>query len=238
VTEIIRVGDPPIEVRIRRNPRARRLVLRVTQDAGVPTLTVPPLVALSRARAFAVEQEGWLRSRLAVAPARMTVGVGSMIPYRGEPHRVVSTGSGRVALAGGSIMVPGPVERAPARAEAFLREAARQRCLAAAETHAERLGRRIGRLTIRDTRGRWGSCSAAGDLMFSWRLILAPDAVLDYVAAHEAAHLVELNHSRRFWMLVESLVPDMEAQRGWLRRHGGGLMAYDFAPQPALPLAG
>ena len=97
--------------------------------------------------------------------------------------------------------------------------------------HAARLGRRFGRVTLRDTRGRWGSCSAAGDLMFSWRLILAPDAVLDYVAAHEVAHLAEMNHSPRFWATLAGLTPEYAAPRDWLRRNGAGLMAYDFGLQ-------
>ncbi len=125
----------------------------------------------------------------------------------------------------------GPEATLGVRAAAFLREAARQRCLAATEVHAARLGQPFGRITLRDTRGRWGSCTAAGDLMFSWRLILAPDAVLDYVAAHEVAHLAEMNHSPRFWAAVARLCPDYAAQRDWLRQHGASLMAYDFGAQ-------
>jgi predicted metal-dependent hydrolase len=93
------------------------------------------------------------------------------------------------------------------------------------------LGLPFGRVTLRDTRSRWGSCTSAGDLMFSWRLIMAPSAVLDYVVAHEVAHLAEMNHSDRFWAQVERLFPDHAAPRAWLRRNGAGLHAWDFTRQ-------
>lgn len=230
MAEAIRIGDPEIEIRLRRHPRARRMVLRLGQGAG-PTLTLPPSVSLIRARAFALDQEGWLRSRLAAAPGRIAVRAGLDLPFRGGAVTLVAAPGGRTTLGAGALHVPGPEATLAVRAAAFLREAARQHCLAAAELHAGRLGLRFGRITLRDTRGRWGSCTASGDLMFSWRLILAPDAVLDYVAAHEVAHLAELNHSPRFWAVVARLCPDHAAQRDWLRRNGAGLMAYDFTPQ-------
>ena len=229
MAEAFRIGSPPIEIRLRRNARARRMTLRVSQAAET-VLTLPPSVSLGRARAFALDQEGWLRRHLAAAPGRVPVRAGLALPFRGGLLPIVAAPSGRTAIRGGVLHVPGPEAALPRRVEAFLREAARQRCLAAAEGHAARLGRRFGRLTLRDTRGRWGSCTAAGDLMFSWRLILAPDEVLDYVAAHEVAHLAEMNHGPRFWAAVARLHPGYALPRDWLRRHGAGLMAFDFAP--------
>lgn len=232
MTEAIRIGDPEIEIRLTRHPRARRMVLRLGRGAGAPpVLTLPPSVPVSRARAFALDQEGWLRSRLAAAPVRIPVRAGASLPFRGAALTLVPAANGRTRIGEGTLEVAGCEASLGAGAAAFLREAARQRCLAAAEHHAARLGRPFGRVTLRDTRGRWGSCSAAGDLMFSWRLILAPDPVLDYVAAHEVAHLAEMNHSPRFWATLAGLMPDYAGPRDWLRRNGAGLMAYDFAPQ-------
>jgi predicted metal-dependent hydrolase len=94
--------------------------------------------------------------------------------------------------------------------------------------HALRAGREAGRLSLRDTRSRWGSCSCRGDIMLSWRLVMAPPAILDYVAAHEAAHLVRMDHSRDFWRLVARLDPGHEAARGWLRREGASLHRWRF----------
>lgn len=228
--EAIRIGDPAIEIRLRRNARARRMVLRVSQTAGGAVLTLPPSVCVSRARAFALDQEGWLRRHMEAAPARSLVVAGTVLPYRGGTLTVATAPRVRTALRDGVLVVPegGPVGP---RAAAFLREAARQQLLAASAHHAARLGRPLGRMSLRDPRGRWGSCTARGDLMFSWRLILAPDAVLDYVAAHEVAHLAEMNHSPRFWSVVEHLCPGYDAPRAWLRGHGAGLMAFDFAAE-------
>ena len=95
--------------------------------------------------------------------------------------------------------------------------------------YATALGRPHGRITLRDPRGRWGSCSARGDVMYSWRLIMAPPVVLDYVAAHEVAHLAEMNHSPAFWAVVARLMPDFATPREWLRAHGSGLQRSDFS---------
>jgi predicted metal-dependent hydrolase len=109
---------------------------------------------------------------------------------------------------------------------------ARDRLAAACDRHAQRLGRRPAALVLRDTRSRWGSCSAQGVLMFSWRLAMAPPAVLDYVAAHEVAHLAEMNHSRAFWATVARLLPDHAAPRAWLRAEGGALHRWRFDALP------
>ena len=103
---------------------------------------------------------------------------------------------------------------------------ARQELARRARIHAARIGRTVNRITVRDTKSRWGSCSASGSLSFSWRLILAPEPVLDYVVAHEVAHLVEMNHSARFWKLVRTMVADPASQRAWLKRHRAELLSY------------
>ena len=128
--------------------------------------------------------------------------------------------------------MPGPPAQVPARLKGFLRAQARADITAAVRAHSARLGRPFARLSLRDTRSRWGSCSAEGNLMLSWRLVMAPPAVLDYVAAHEVAHLVELNHSPRFWALVERLCPDHATQRRWLAENGTALHRYRFDALP------
>ncbi len=235
MAEAICIGDPAIEIRVRRHSRARRMVLRVSLCTATPVLTLPPSASLLHARAFALDQEGWLRRSLANAPGRTPVRAGANLPFRGGVLTLVSAERGRTTIADGALQVPGPAAQLPARVGAFLREAARQRCVTAADAHARRLGLPFRRLTMRDTRGRWGSCTANGDLMFCWRLILAPDPVLDYVAAHEVAHLAEMNHGSAFWAVVAQLCPDFRRHREWLRSHGPSLMAYDFSA--AAPVA-
>ena len=124
------------------------------------------------------------------------------------------------------LLVPEP---APARRlQRYLRELARDRLAAASDLYAARLGCGYTSLTLRDTRSRWGSCSSTGGLMYSWRLILAPPEILNYVAAHEVAHLQEMNHSRAFWAAVEKIHGDYRAQRRWLQSEGNALHRYRF----------
>jgi predicted metal-dependent hydrolase len=228
MAEAIRIGDPAIEVRLRRNARARRMVLRVAHSGRVPTLTLPPGVPLARARAFLSDQEGWLRRHLAASPGGRAVCDGSVLPFGDASLTVRAHPGARMLCADGILHVPGtPAGFAP-RVAAYLREEARRACVAGVARHAARLGLQPGRISLRDPRSRWGSCTAAGDLMFSWRLVLAPAFVLDYVVAHEVAHLQEMNHSPRFWAVVRRLCPDYERPRDWLRRHGGALHGWDF----------
>lgn len=221
------IGTPEIAIRLRRHGRARRLVLRVGSAAEGPVLTMPLRTSLAEARTFALDHEAWLRRHLAARPERVPVAEGVTLPVAGEPTRV-EAGAVRYRHDPGLLVVPGPAARVPAQAAAFLREMARRTCIEAVQRHAASLGLRHRRITLRDPRGRWGSCNAAGDLMFSWRLAMAPPQVLDYVAAHEVAHLAEMNHSRRFWALVERLMPGYAEPRAWLRREGAGLHRYVF----------
>ena len=109
---------------------------------------------------------------------------------------------------------------------------ARERLTSAVAAYAETLGRPFGRITLRDPRSRWGSCSSKGDLMFSWRLIMAPPEVLDYVAAHEVAHLAEMNHSDRFWAVCRRLCPETDKHRRWSKQNGAELLAWRFEGDP------
>ncbi|MFO1107085.1 MAG: SprT family zinc-dependent metalloprotease [Amaricoccus sp.] len=226
----IRIGEPALEVTLRHSPRARRMVLRVSHAGRDAVLTLPPGVPLAKAHLFLSEQEAWLRGKLALRPGLAQVQDGSTLPLGDGTVTIRASEGGRLVRIGDTLGVPGPASALPVRVAAWLREQAREVCVAASDRHAGTIGKRVGRVTLRDPRSRWGSCTAGGDLMFSWRLILAPSAVLDYVVAHEVAHLAELNHSDRFWRVVRRLCPDFEAQRDWLRRHGAGLHAYDFKP--------
>ncbi len=222
-------GDPPIAVAVRRSARAQRLSLRISRTDGAVVLTLPRGTPLAEGMAFAADREGWLRRHLADIRADLPVpgrlGFGMTIPLRGVPVTLVPGPVRRPVAEGGTLVLPGEEARIGARVQAYLKTTARDALAGAADRHAVRLGRSYGRLTLRDTRGRWGSCSSRGDLMFSWRLIMAPDAVLDYVAAHEVAHLAEMNHAPAFWAVVARLCPGYEAPRAWLSAHGAGLHA-------------
>jgi len=220
-------GDPPVEVSFRRSSRATRYSLRVSRSDGRVSLSLPLWASEAEALAFLRDREDWVRRHLMAAPVPSQARIGAQIPVCGQPRPVVA-GSGRAArFVDGVIAVP-PGPREGPRIKALLTALARDRLSRAVAVHAAALGRAPGQLTLRDPRSRWGSCSSRGDLMLSWRLIMAPPAVLDYVAAHEVAHLVEMNHSDAFWRVCARLRPDYRDHRDWLKRHGAEILAWRF----------
>ena len=221
------IGEPGVEVRLHRSARARRLTLRIAAGTGEARVTAPPRVPLAQIHDFLAAQADWLHDRIAQLPQTVTVEPGATLPLRGVPMRLEPARDTRVTAYPDRLAVPdGP--GFAARLRGWLKAQARADLAAACDRHAARLDVAPARLTLRDTRSRWGSCTAEGALMFSWRLILAPAAVLDYVALHEVAHLREMNHSARYWALVERAMPDYRRHRGWLKRHGADLHRYRF----------
>ncbi|MEM1235324.1 MAG: SprT family zinc-dependent metalloprotease [Pseudomonadota bacterium] len=220
----ILAGDPPIEVELRENSQARRLTLRVASRDGRVTLTMPRGTRVATALDFAQERRGWLLKHLSRVAPEERVEIGGDIPIEGRMLKVL-VGEGRAPeVTEDAFLVPKRAAATPGRAvTAFLKLRARDRLTEASDRYAAALRRRYSRITLRDTRTRWGSCSSAGALMYSWRLAMAPPAVLDYVAAHEVAHLVEMNHSPAFWANVARICPDYEIHRRWLRDNGTAL---------------
>ena len=226
----IDLGDPPCRVRLVRSRRARRFTLRLEACGAGAVLTVPPDIPAAESRRFLARHAAWLRAALARQPEKTVVLPGIELPVGGVPVPVIARPGPRrpPLLQSGALIVQGTGAEGQ-RIAAWLKLRARDALLPAARAYAGQLGREIAGISLRDTRSRWGSCSARGALSFSWRLAMAPPAVLDYVAAHEAAHLVEMNHSPRYWALLESLLPDHARQRAWLKREGRGLHAFSFS---------
>lgn len=221
-------GDPPVSVVLRRSARARRLSLRVSRLDGRVTLSLPLRASTKAALAFLHEKEKWIRENLDQLPEDRVAAIGASVPFLGRSLSVVA-GTGRAArIVGDTLVVPSAPDMVGARIEAFLKLQAKIHLRAASDKYAKALGTDYGRLTIRDTRSRWGSCTSDGNLMYSWRLAMAPLAVLDYVAAHEVAHRLEMNHSDRFWAHVARVCPDYAAHRDWLRTEGQALHAWRF----------
>ncbi len=219
-------GEPPVSVLLRRSKRARRLSLRVSQLDGRVTLTLPTYANESEAVEFVHAKADWIRSHLARRPDDQIVGIGSRLPVEGVERLIVPSANRRVALTPTELHAP--AESTNRRVRAFLVELARDRLVDASDRYADRLGRGYSSITLRDTRSRWGSCSDQGRLMFSWRLVMAPPDILTYVAAHEVAHLKEMNHSARFWDEVARLYGPCDHQRRWLRENAGQLHKYQF----------
>lgn len=228
MTEIVLQGEPPVSLILRRSARARRISLRISQLDGRVTLTMPRHVPDREALAFAHSKEAWIRKHLAGREAVVQVRAGVDIPLDGQTVTLVAGQGRNVVRNGPEIAVPGPADRMGARLKGYLKQVARERLAAASDVYAARLGMSYSRITLRDTRSRWGSCTSEGALMYSWRLIMAPADVLNYVAAHEVAHLAEMNHSPAFWAQVTRIHGPWEAQRKWLRQQGMALHRYRF----------
>ena len=224
--------DGLIEVDVTIRAQARRMVLKIDRRSGRPSLTLPRGIGRVRAERFLAQYTGWIIERLRVLPQRVRFADGAVIPLRGVPTRIVHSlpfrGETRVVEEGGVplLLVHGELDTVPSRVMRHLKAEALRDLTIASQKYAARAGVSIGRITIRDTRSRWGSCSAKGDLSFSWRLILAPAHVLDYLAAHEVAHRLEMNHSLRYWRNVRAICPDYLAAEDWLKRHGAALHHY------------
>jgi predicted metal-dependent hydrolase len=240
---ILRLIDPPTEERIevhhlglvypvtiRRAAQARRYTLRVKTATREVVLTMPLRGSMTTAKDFAGRHGGWLAARLQKMPALVDFAAGAVVPLRGLPHRIEHrpAARGTAWLEAGAdgfpvIAVAGDVAFVSRRVRDFLKREARKDIDEAARRHAATLGVSIKRIAIKDTVSRWGSCASDGSLSFSWRMILAPPFVLDYLAAHEVAHRVEMNHSTRYWRVVASLFPDYERAEVWLKRHAAEL---------------
>ena len=221
-------GNPPVSVILRKSARAKRISLRISQLDGRVTLTLPKFVSEAEGIAFAREKESWLRGHLDKRGVDQSIALGARLPVEGIERNVIESAGKRITLDGDALYVPGRTEQVAPRVQAFLKQMARDKLAQASDHYAQVLGKPYTRLTLRDTRSRWGSCSSAGALMYSWRLILCPPEVLRYVAAHEVSHLAEMNHSKAFWDTVTRIHGPYKAPRAWLRKNGSGLHLYKF----------
>jgi predicted metal-dependent hydrolase len=221
------VAAPPPKPIIRINRRARRISLRLNAD-GDPVLTLPHAGLKAEGLRFFAQKQAWLDAQRARRPAQVPFEADAVVPIAGVPHTIALAEQARdpVRAEHGVLSVGGRPESVPALVEGWLRAHARRELTAAVARHCRALGLEPPPLSLRDPKTRWGSCSSRRRLSFSWRLVMAPADVLDYVAAHEVAHLRELNHGPRFWALVAELKPEFEAQEAWLKQHGRGLHRY------------
>jgi predicted metal-dependent hydrolase len=220
-----------IPITVRQSPRARRISLRVRRAERDVVLTLPLRASMAMAKSFAMRHSDWVAERVAQLPDVVPFQHGASVPLRGVPHWIVHRDAlrGLVTVCDGdepAIAVPGPVESLSRRLTDFLKKEARRDLEDAVHRYAEQLGVSVGRVSIKDTRSRWGSCSSGGNFSFSWRLIMAPSYVLDYLAAHEVAHRREMNHSRRYWAVLRDLFSDTDAAEAWLTAHGPELHCY------------
>lgn len=232
--EKLSVLGAPVEVR--RHAGARRLTLRVSRTRRAVIVTLPLQCDLGEAGSFLNRNIDWVRARLDSLPQAVEYTDGAFMPFRGETHCLVFTGLRPASGAGvvcrfkgkqfPELRVAGDIAHAPRRLSDWLAAQAKADLTARVAFHAGVLNVKAKRIDVRDQASRWGSCSTTKVLSFSWRLVMAPPTILDYVAAHEVAHLREMNHGRRFWALVRHTYPDLDEAKHWLRIYGLDLHRY------------
>jgi predicted metal-dependent hydrolase len=223
-------------IRLRRHRQARRYTLRIQAASREVVLTIPPRGTLKEARSFAEKHGAWIAARLGRLPQAAPFADGIIVPLHGKPHRITHRQGARGTVwtetdgnGGRLLCVAGHRPHLNRRIADFLHREAKRALEMASRRFARDLGVVVRRVSVRDQSSRWGSCSTTGVLSFSWRLILAPSHVLEYLAAHEVAHLVEMNHSQRFWRIVNRLVPSHQQAKAWLDAHGADLHRYGLA---------
>lgn len=226
------VGGRVLSLAVVEHPRATRLTLRV-RPAGGLRVTVPPGMPQAQVDRFLERNRQWLEDKVAGLPDRPQVRAGIKLPVRGVNHKIVhAPGRGVTAVRAGAdgpeLAVRGTIDHLPRRVADFLRAQARAEIEPRVARYAARVGRPAASVRFRDTVSRWGSCSSAGNLSFSWRIMMAPPAVIDYLVAHEVAHLRHMNHGSEFWALCETLCSDTPRARAWLKRNGSKLQAIRF----------
>ncbi len=225
------IDGAPVEITVRVSSRARNYRLSLPNN-GRPLLTVPKFGRWSEAKIFLDRHTPWLAERIETSAKPVAFVRGAIVPLRGVNHRIVPTGRVRGIVEVGehegelALLVPGDAEHRARRLTDWLKAEAAEELERRCSLHATALGVTFKSISMRSQSTRWGSCSSSGKLNFNWRLILAPPFVLDYVAAHEVAHLIEMNHSQAFWDVVTRTLPTMEDGREWLRVNGRQLMVY------------
>lgn len=228
------VAGRTLPLRIVENERARRLTLRIDAGGRGLRITVPPGMARSEVDRFLIRHQGWLEQRLAKTPDRPQVRPGIKLPVRGVPHLIIHEPGKRGTVqigrdeAGPILIVSGDRIHLARRVADFLKREAKREIEGLVAKHTSIVGRRAKAIRFKDTSSRWGSCTSDGNLSFSWRIMMAPPPVINYLVAHEVAHLKEMNHGPKFWRLCTELCPDTKRCKDWLKRNGGALQAIQF----------
>ncbi len=222
------IAGRTVPLTVKRHKNAKNMLLRLNARSGGVDLILPAWVSLKRGLDFVSEKQDWLAANLAQLAPLVPFQDGAVIPFQGIDHRIRHHQGrrGGINQGDGEILVVCDAPHLERRVRDFLIAQAKSEISTIAQPMAAELGVTVKRITIRDTRSRWGSCSPAGRLNFSWRLILAPPDVLRYVVAHEVSHLREMNHGPAFWHLVDGLCPGNRPARAWLKRHGQDLHRY------------
>ena len=219
--------EPDLEIFLRKNSNSRRITLRISALDGKITITGPNYIDFKEFRKFAESKKSWLKSKRKSFEPPIFISEGIEIPVAGTHTKILFSDIREPKKVDGILFVS-KEKPVSTQVKKYLKEIGRIHLAYRCNDFAERLGSKVRKITLRDTRSRWGSCSNDAKLMFSWRLVMAPEDVLAYVAAHEVAHLKHMNHSKDFWETVEYLFGPYKKERAWLKQNGSLLHRYKF----------
>ncbi len=225
---IYSLNDIDISLRLRYNPRAKRISLKLNHDGNGIILSMPSKSQRANSLNFLNQQSGWIFKNLNKSPASIIFEYGAVIPYDGQQFKILYDESKKfdIEFTDGKILIAAPKEHLSRRLSDFIKKQAKVKITNIAKVKISLLNqklscdKKLGRITIKDQRSLWASCSSKGNLSFSWRLMFAPEHVLKYVIAHEVAHLIEMNHSSDFWHIVDMIVENYHQSRQWLKKNG------------------
>ncbi|MBL0941331.1 MAG: M48 family metallopeptidase [Alphaproteobacteria bacterium] len=224
----LQINGAAIEVELCYNPRSKSMRLRLDRLQKRPIVTLPPQTPEFEVMAFLERSKNWLLKRLNQHPCPIPFINGNSIPIFGQDHIIHYSPApkSKIELQGSRLVMQGPTDNLSQALKIWLKHHAHaylsQRC----QEYAKIVGKKINYVRVREVKSRWGSCSQAANLSFSWRLVFAPLPVVDYVCAHEVAHLVEMNHSRQFWAVVELMCPHPKVHIHWLKQNAPRLFSY------------
>ncbi len=231
---MLEIAGRTLPLRIVESDRAKRLILRIETGGQALRVTVPAGVPAREVDRFVERHHGWLEQRLAKVPVKPQVRPGTKLPLRGVPHLIVHEPGSRGSVSIGEVdgqpalIVHGDRTHLPRRLADFLKREAKKDIELLVARHTATVGRKAKTVKFRDTSSRWGSCTSDGNLSFSWRIMMAPPLIIDYLVAHEVAHLKEMNHGPKFWKLCGDLCPRTDEAKAWLKRNGSALQAIQF----------
>ncbi len=217
------------DLKVVKNPRAKKLTLRIDSKERLPVLTIPRYCSQKKAIEFVENHRLWIKESLARLPEHKPFENGETISLFGKDVTITHAPERRLGakIEDGRLLVSGDIEFLHRRDKDFIKKKAQSEFLRRSNKYAKKLGETINGVTIKDTKSRWGSCSSLNNLNYNWRIALAPDFVINYLMAHEVAHLRHPDHSQRFWHCVAGLCPDYTEGESWLKRHGKDLYLYE-----------
>tara|TARA_Y100000739_G_C20600044_1_gene462427 strand:- start:1654 stop:2388 length:735 start_codon:yes stop_codon:yes gene_type:complete len=226
--QLTKNGSPTININVRKSNKAKRVSIRISGATNEVFLIVPKQVSILNAKQFAISKERWIRKQLRSKFDISKVKLGSLVPVEGFYYLIEIGENKRVKVENNKLLIPSQSTDISKHLKAYLLELSRQRLFSMTKHYCELIGKNCVKVSIKDPKTRWGSCTSKGNLMYSWRLIMAPKSILEYLVVHEVSHLLEMNHSKKFWQHVGNMMPNFRESQIWLKKNGQKLHSYQF----------